>query len=128
LTGDAIDVVVSALTAGAAVGAKDTATTAVKDAYQTLLTAMSHVFGHARGNQLVEVAEQHADDPESGRTKLSDLLADANVPPGDELTTAAHVLLTAIDPSASSASKYTVHASGAQGVQVGDGNSMIIHF
>jgi hypothetical protein len=108
MAAEAIEVVVAALAAGGVAGVKDTASAAVKDAYAGLLGVARHRFGQQRADEL-------RDHPES----LTDALAGAQLNPDDELVTAAQTLLAHL--------KYTVDARGAQGVQIGDHNTMTLH-
>lgn len=67
---EAVDVVVSALTAGAATGMKETATTAVKDAYASLVAALGHWLGHERAEEVVSIAEERPADRDGRREEL----------------------------------------------------------
>lgn len=122
---EAIDVVVSALAAGAAAGVQDTATAAVKDTYAGLLTALRRRFGHARTEELTTLAQEHAEDPQTGRDRLTAVLATTDLASDDDVVSAARAVLAQLDSAG--AGKYTVDARGARGVQVGDGNSMTLH-
>jgi hypothetical protein len=122
-----VDVVVSALAAGAAAGVKDTATAAVKDAYAGLLAALRRRFGHARTEQLTAMAQEHAEDPQAGHDRLTAVLATADLASDDDVVTAARAVLAQLDSAGTHAGKYTVDARDAKGVQIGDGNSMTLH-
>jgi hypothetical protein len=125
---EAIDVVVSALAAGAAAGAKDTASTAVKDAYAGLRAAIGRRFGQARADELATLAQEHADDPQTGSERLRAMLTAADEAPDEDLLAAAQDLLAQLGSAPSRAGKYTVDARDAQGVQIGDNNTMSLTF
>lgn len=89
---DAVSVIVSAVSAGAAAGAKATAAQAVKDAYAAFKTLITGRYG------TVDVTPV-ADKPESAprRAVLAEDLDAAGAGADEELVAAAHHLLTLID-------------------------------
>jgi hypothetical protein len=105
---EAVELVVTALAAGAAAGAKDTATAAVKDAYAGLKSGVRRLIGHL------------PDDPE----ELAAELAAANVGDDAEVLEAARAVLREADPDG----KYHVTVTDSKGVQIGDGNTMNLDF
>jgi hypothetical protein len=125
---ETVDIVVSALTAGAAAGVKDSAATAVKDAYAGLLTLLRRRLGHARTDELTALAEAHIDDPQAGHDQLTAALTPIDVALDADVVAAAQILLAQLDPAATPTGKYQVDARDAQGVQIGDGNTMTVHF
>jgi hypothetical protein len=58
---------------------------------------------------------------------LADALAGVQISPDDELVTAAQAVLAQLDPIGTQTGKYIVDARGAQGVQIGDNNTMTLH-
>jgi RIP homotypic interaction motif (RHIM)-containing protein len=127
MVGDLLDVVAAALASGAAVGAKDTASLAVKDAYTGLVGGLRRRFGAKVAAELDEaVRDDSAPDRERRiRAELARALDGAALEPDDELVAAAQVLL---DRTGWAGGKFTVDARESQGVQVGDHNSMTLNF
>lgn len=115
----AVELVVTALTAGAAVGMKDTAATAVKDAYTVLLSSVRRLLDHDDDVSML-------DDPERHREQLLTALTAADAVSDEEVIAAARRLLAQLDQRCTPVAKYTVDNRDARGVQVGDGNTMHI--
>jgi hypothetical protein len=116
-----VEVIVAALTAGAAAGAGDAAKTAVTDAYTGLRDALRRRMAGRRG------AEQRlsAVEAEPGRWQ-ADLAADlegSGAASDHEILAAARRLLALAEPTASTSGGYRVDAREAKGVQVGDHNT-----
>lgn len=107
---EAVELVVTALAAGAAAGAKDTATTAVKDAYSGLKSGVRRLVGR----------DELPEDP----AELAEELAAANVGDDAPVLEAARAVLREADPD----SKYHVTVTDSKGVQIGDGNTMNLNF
>jgi hypothetical protein len=123
---DPVTLIVMALAAGAALGVKDTASQAVKDAYAGLKTLVKRRFaGRAEGEL---VLAKHEQEPETWEKPLAAELTAAHAADDAELIAAAQALMRLADPAGSQAGKYTVHVSGGQGVQVGDHNTQTITF
>jgi hypothetical protein len=125
---EAVDVVVSALTAGAAVGMKEAATAAMKDAYAGLVEAIRRRLGHRRAEELVALVQEHAADPAARREELVAALTAADAATNDKVVAAARRVLAEVDPVGIQGGKYTVDAREAKGVQVGDDNTMTLNF
>lgn len=111
---EAVELVVTALAAGAAAGAKDTATSAVKDAYTGLKSGVRRLVGR----------DELPDDP----GELAEELAEANVGADSAVLEAARAVLREADPEGTRAGKYHVTVTGSKGVQIGDGNTMNLDF
>lgn len=124
MAAEVLDVVVSALAAGATAGVKDSASAAVKDAYAGLLAAARRRFGLAKAAELEEAAA--IEDTDTAMATLTDALDGVQIAPDDELVTSARTLLGHIDPAAARR-EYVVDARGAQGVQVGSHGTIVIH-
>jgi len=108
------------LAAGAALGAKDTASAAVKDAYSGLRGLLKRWL---TGNPEAElVLARHEDAPETWKAPLAAVLAESGAGGDSEVVGAAQALLALLDEAGTRAGKYAVDLRGAQGVQVGDGN------
>jgi len=119
MAAEAIEVVVAALAAGGVAGVKDTASAAVKDGYAGLLGVVRRRFGHQKADELEAISLEER--------LLTDALAGVRISPDDELVTAAQAVLTHLDPIGTQSGKYIVDARGAQGVQIGDNNTMTLH-
>jgi hypothetical protein len=118
---DPVTLVVAALTAGAASGVGEAATTAVKDAYQALKRLVSARFA---GRRSAEVAlTEHEADPEAWQAPLAAELVRTAAVDDLRVIEAAQRLMALLDEAGSRAGKYTVDLRGAQGVQVGDHNT-----
>jgi hypothetical protein len=124
---EAIELVVTALTAGAAVGMKDTATAAVKDAYTALVAGVRRRLSR-QGAAGAELIDRHAIDPGGYRDALVAALTSANAADDEGILAAAQDLMAHIDPRGPQAGKYTIDVRDANGVQIGDGNTMNITF
>jgi hypothetical protein len=118
---DPITLVVTALAAGVALGVKDTASAAVKDAYAGLKVL---VRNRLRGRQDAElVLARYEQAPETWQAPLMAELAEARADRDRDLIVAAQALLDLVGETGGRAGKYTVDARGAAGVQIGDLNS-----
>ncbi|MCR6481789.1 hypothetical protein M8542_03070 [Amycolatopsis sp. OK19-0408] len=109
---EAVELVVTALAAGAAAGAKETATAAVKDAYAGLKSGVLRLVGR----------DELPEDPD----ELAEELSSAEVT--EEVVEAARAVLREVDPDGARAGKYNVTVTDSKGVQIGDGNTMNLNF
>ena len=116
---DPITLIVTALAAGAALGAQDTVSAMIKDAYSGLKALARKRLGGGPGAELVLAKHEQA--PETWQAPLVAELAEAGADRDHELIAAAKALLDLIG-EAGGAGKYTVDVRGAQGVQIGDRN------
>lgn len=117
---DPITLIVTALTAGAALGVSDTASSAVRDAYAGLKVLVQKRLGGRADAELVLANHEQAG--EKWRPLLVAELTQAGVDRDAELLAAAQALLGLVDASGTQTGKYAVDVRGAHGVQVGDGN------
>ena len=127
---DPISLIVAALVAGAAAGARDVAARGVGDAYGSLKRLVLRRLKDHGGDTGVppeQVLEAHSEDPATREAPMAKALAAATADQDAEILSAARALLEAADPDGAAAGKYTVDARGAQGVQVGDHATMQIH-
>ncbi|EME55034.1 RIP homotypic interaction motif-containing protein [Amycolatopsis decaplanina] len=124
MVGELLYLVAAGLVAGAAAGAKDTASLAVKDAYAGLVDGARRRFGAKVAAQLEEAAHDDAapDKEQRVRDELVRALDGAALEPDDELVATARTLLDRVG------GKFTVDVRESQGVQVGDHNSMTLNF
>jgi hypothetical protein len=117
---DPITLIVTALAAGAALGAQDTVSAMVKDAYAGLKVLVKRRLGGRPGAELVLARHEQA--PETWQAPLKAELAEAGADGDRDLIAAAQALLDLVRAAEGRTGKYTVDAAGAQGVQVGDHN------
>ena len=115
---DPVTVIVSALVAGAAAGAKDAASQAVKDAYSGLKTLIQQRFS---GKPEAEMAlAQHEKKPEVWEAPLKDALVNTGVDKDKAILQSAEKLLKLVQPQQVGMGKYSVQIGEAQGVVIGD--------
>jgi hypothetical protein len=94
---DAISLIITALVAGAIAAAKDTAGTAVKDAYQGLKTLIKRKFESCEPNAKM-VLEEHEKDPQTYEAPLKKKLAEAGADQDEEIIKAAQEVMKKEDP------------------------------
>ena len=117
---DGIELVTTALTAGAAAGARDTASSAARDAYSALKDLVRRRLA---GRQAGEVAlAEHEQDPEVWEAPLRAQLRAAGAGDDAQVAAAAQALMALLDTAGSRSGRYVITVTGSQGVQVGDGN------
>lgn len=117
---DPITLIVTALAAGAALGAQDTVSAMVKDAYAGLKILVRKRLGGRRGAELVLARHEQA--PETWQAPLMAELAETGADRDRDLIAAAQALLDLVGGAEGQTGKYTVDVRGAQGVQIGDSN------
>jgi hypothetical protein len=115
---DPITIIAGALAAGALKGAGETATSAVKDAYAALKSALAIRF--AEREVSVEVLDEHEDDPETYEKPLAKRLQQADAGSDPRIVELAEALMRLMDDSTPRPGKYNVDVRDAQGVQIGD--------
>jgi RIP homotypic interaction motif len=118
---DPVTLIVTALAAGAALGLKDSASAAVKDAYSSLKTLVKKRLAGRQDGELVLARHENA--PETWEGPLAAELMAAGAENDASLVAAAQALMNLIDEPGSRAGKYTVYVRGSQGVQIGDYNT-----
>jgi hypothetical protein len=118
-----VELIVAALAAGAAGGAENVASSAVKDAYQELKRLVAARFA---GRKTAKAAlANHETDPEAGRAPLERALTDRGAAADAEVIDAARRLLAMLSGSSSAGGKYTVTVENSQGTYVGDFGSQV---
>ncbi|MGW4062824.1 hypothetical protein ACWEGE_31390 [Amycolatopsis sp. NPDC004747] len=128
---ESVELVVAALAAGAAAGAKETASTAVKDAYVGVKSLAVRALRRAEPvpAEVVELVEADAVTSAGeksgtvGRSELTAALTAADAGVDEELLAAALKVLELTDPDRTRAGKYRVLLHSNKGVQVGDHNT-----
>ena len=118
---DPVTLILIALGTGAALGVKDTASAAVKDAYTGLKALVKKRFAGREDGQVV--LAQYEKSPAKWETMLAGELTGAGAAHDEDLIAAAQLLLSLTDPAGTQTGKYTVQVTGGQGVQVGDQNT-----
>jgi hypothetical protein len=117
---DPITLIVTALAAGAALGAQDTVSAMVKDAYAGLKALVKKQLGGGPRAELVLAKHEQA--PETWQAPLMAELAETGADGDRDLIAAAQALLELVGGAESRTGKYTVDVRRAQGVQIGDHN------
>lgn len=118
---DPVTLIVTALAAGAGLGLKDAASSAVTDAYNGLKALVRRKLAGRPKGELV--LAEHEQAPQVWEKPLAEELAAAEADSDQDLVAAAQVLMTLVDEAGSAAGKYQVVVHGSQGVQVGDHNT-----
>ena len=117
---DPITLIVTALAAGAALGVKDTASSAVKDAYAGLKALVRKRLAGRPDAEVVLARHEQA--PQTWQAPLTAELGEAGADQDPGLVAAAQALMSLVDEAGARAGKYTVDVRGGQGVQIGDHN------
>jgi hypothetical protein len=118
---DPVTLILTALAAGAALGVKDTASAAVKDAYGSLKAlAKKRVAGRGDGEL---VLARYEEAPTAWERPLAAELTAVGADADPELVAAAQVLMRLVDEAGSRSGNYAVTVRDSQGVQVGDHNT-----
>lgn len=103
---DPVELVVTALVAGATKGAEGLAESSLKEAYGELKGLLKKFFA---GRQAAEVVlEEHESDPEIYRAPLEKILRDSLVTQQSQIRDAAQNVLRIVDPEGSKAGHYVV--------------------
>jgi len=126
-----VDLVMTALAAGAAAGVTSVASTAVKDTYQFMISltrkALIRGSGHNNGETIDGTVDQFLAEPLNYQNELRSTLASTDACADAMLTTAARHLLSLLNAENENGGKYRIEAHDNQAVQVGDGNTMTLH-
>jgi hypothetical protein len=117
---DPVTLILTALGAGAALGVKETASAAVKDAYDGLKAMVRKRLAGRQNGDLVLAQYEKA--PEIWKDPLAAELTATGAGSDADLVSAAQALMHLIDAAGSQTGKYTVKVTDSQGVQVGDHN------
>ncbi|MEH2425328.1 MAG: hypothetical protein V7K48_31825 [Nostoc sp.] len=121
-----ISIIIAALGAGAIAATKDTAGTAVKDAYQGLKTLIKQRFADQGKEDDSNIVDKHEKklDSEAVKALLQEELVNLGVDQDAEIIKLAQELLKQEKPEESAAGKYnTVFQGEVKGIQVGDRNT-----
>jgi uncharacterized protein YjbI with pentapeptide repeats len=118
---DPVTLVTTALTAGAGLGLKNSASSDVTDAYAALRALVQQKLASREDGPLV--LDRHELAPGVWQGPLAFELDAAGTSTDTSLIAAAQALMALIDPLGSQVGKYTVSVHGSQGVQIGNGTS-----
>lgn len=124
-TMDPISLIVAALVAGALAATKETAGTAVKDAYQGLKALIKQKFEDQGKEEDSDILDKHEKklDSEAFKALLKEELVNLGIDKDAVIVKAAQELLKQENPQESAAGKYnTVFQGEVKGVQLGDHN------
>jgi RIP homotypic interaction motif len=121
-----ISLILAALLAGATKGAGEAAGTAIKDAYVGLRDAVKRKL--AARPAAGSAVEEYTADPANWAPALTAYLKQVDADRDEALLSLAQAVMAQADPAGSSSGKYSVDLRGAQGVQVGDGNTQANDF
>ncbi|MBG1244728.1 hypothetical protein [Nostoc sp. NZL] len=122
---DPITLILTALAAGATAAAKDTAGTAVKDAYEGLKALIKKKFTDQGKADSSTILDKYVQKPEKTEALLEDELKDVGLDKlkdEDEIIKLAQEILKKGDPKGASTGKYEVSIQGSRQFQVGDNN------
>jgi hypothetical protein len=117
---DPVSLIVMALAAGAGLGLKDAASSAVMDAYNGLKALARRKLASRPKAELV--LAEHEQAPTVWDKPLAAELTAAGAANDQDLVAAAQAVMALVDAAGSAAGKYQVVVQGSQGVQVGDHN------
>lgn len=124
---DPITLILTALTAGAAASAKDTASAAIKDSYNGLKAIIQRKFA---GTPTAEVALiAHETKPDVWKAPLEEGLKETGTDQDQEVIAAAQRLMTLVQPQQAAMGKYNVQITGnVQGFAQGDHQTVHMTF
>lgn len=115
-----VSLIVLALAAGAGAGLRDTASQAVRDAYDGLKSLARRRLRGQRDGELA--LDRHETSPATWQAPLAEALTGAGAGQDAGLIAAAREVLRLVDPDGSRQGRYQVRVSGSQGVMIGDHN------
>jgi hypothetical protein len=115
---DEVTLIVSALTAGAVAGAKDAATAAVGDAYESLRDLVRHWLVGKPNSEEVVTALDSGNEPALWQDRLTVALTESDAAQAPDAVAAAQRLMALLDPEGTRAGKYIIDMHDAEGVQV----------
>jgi hypothetical protein len=123
---DPVSLIVGALAVGAGAGIRESASAAVRDAYQGLRDRLRRLW--SRQSAAAAVLDQYQAEPAVFEAPLRHYLRQDQVAGDAEVLALARRLMESVDPSGAAAGKYVVDLRGARGVQVGDRNVQVNRF
>ncbi len=118
-----ISLILAALAAGAVAAAKDTAGTAVKDAYEGLKGLIKKRFAEQGKADSATILDKHEQKPEKTKALLEDELVEAGIDKDEEILKAAQEIMKKEDPQGTTAGKYTTNVAGDMKIGIQGGVS-----
>jgi hypothetical protein len=115
---DPITLIIAALAAGGAAGVRESATSAVSDAYGALKSLVLRKLAGRRDGSLV--VARYEEEPEVWKAPLAGELKAAGAEHDQELLEAAQLLMRLVQESGGQAGKYQVSVEGSSQFQIGD--------
>lgn len=123
---DPINLIVSALTAGATAALQETTGTAIKDAYQGLIALLKQKF--SKNPKATAALEGHAEDSETWQKPLEKSLRETGAVEDEQIRLASQKLLELLQ-SQKSSPKYAVEIKGnVKGLVQGDHAKVTMNF
>jgi len=124
---DPVTLILTALTAGAVAGIKDTAGASIKDAYNGLKALIQRKFP---GKLTVEVARAESEKkPDVWKASPEVELKEIGIDQDKEIIAAAQKLMTLVQPQQAAMGKYNVQITGnIQGFAQGDYQQITMNF
>lgn len=124
---DTVTLILTALSAGASAGLKDTASQAVKDTYNGLKTLIQNKFA---GKPTAELAlVEYEADPDTYEKPLKKALTEVHVDQEKDIIEAAQQLMTLVQPQQAAMGKYNIQITGnIQGYAQGDNQQVTMNF
>lgn len=113
---DPATVVMTAMSAGAVQGVRESATSAVKDSYQALKHLLSSRFSGQREAELA--LREYAKDPQVWQASLRAAVVETGAANDEKVIEAAQRLMNLLDEIGARSGKYSIDLKGAKGVQV----------
>ncbi|MFF9143189.1 hypothetical protein ACF09G_37380 [Streptomyces albogriseolus] len=117
-----VEVILTALAAGATAGITDTATDAVRQSYDSLRELVRRRLAE-RGEEAAQVLDAEEVERDVWQAQLGEHLIAAGADRDEVVLRAAQALLTQLEQQVGPASKYSIDAREAKGVQTGDHNT-----
>ncbi len=126
-TMDPVTAIETALVAGAALSAKDTASQSVKDGYAFLKTRLDHLFSGKSKAQII--LEEHEKDPKTYTEPLKKELREAHVEQDEALIEAARQILAVAQQQQIGMGQYNIQNNGnVYGQNISDQQNITQHF
>lgn len=124
---DPVTLILTALSAGAAASVKDTASTAIKDAYSGLKALIKQKFADKPKAEAALL--DYEDDAETYEKPLSKALIEERIDREKDILEAAQKLMMLVHPQQAAMGKYNVQITGnVQGYAQGDYQQVTMNF
>ena len=124
---DPVTLILAALTAGAAASAKDTASVAVKDAYDGLKGLIQRKLANKPAAQMA--LAEYEKKPDIWRAPLEEEIKEIRINQDKEIVAAAQKVMSMVRPQQAAMGKYNVQITGnVQGFAQGDNQQVTMNF